>query len=390
MKIYRMKMNSKYKKFFHTVMPYNKQVFMQKKFMHNNLYILFFSVYLTIEQMYYGLYVREIGSLIQKIHFFSAIIMLIFAIISIYIQIKKPINISWIHKTYEIGFGLYGFFIAIIRSLLIKDSIFTLPTVYIAVLYGFAVIFYFHPFKSFFIYGITSIFLIRVLPIYQPTIIQNSYIQDILSNNMIAWIASVINYHKYVRTFLHQKIISKNNEELKQKALQIEKINKTLKYISIRDELTNIYNRRKLDEILEYEYNRAKKYSDVFSVILLDIDLFKYVNDTYGHNVGDKVLIEIAEILKSNTRKNDMVGRWGGEEFLVVCSQTNMNEVLCVSEKLRKAIEAHDFSIVNKTTCSFGVATYKNSETIENLINRADKGLYQAKERGRNRVGFII
>lgn len=387
---WRAAMFSFYKSFFHSVLPQHKQEFFQKKFIHNNLSILCLSVYLTIEQIYYGLYVREPGSVIQKVHFFTAIVMLIYIIVSTYIQVKKPICISCIYKIYEISFGFYGFSIAVMRSLLTQNNVFPLPTIYIAVIYGFAVIFYFHPFKTFFIYGITSTILIVVLPAFQPNNIQNSYMQDILSNNIIAWIASVINYQKYVNEFINQQTIKKNNQELKEKNLQIQKTNEQLKNISIKDGLTNIYNRRKLDEILEYEYNRAKKYCREFSIILLDLDLFKFVNDTYGHNVGDKVLIETAEILKSKVRDSDFVGRWGGEEFLIICPETNINQALYISEKLRKAIEMHKFPIVNKRTSSFGVATYKNEDTIEYLINRADKGLYQAKKNGRNRIEVVI
>lgn len=382
-------MFSFYKKLLQPISSQHKQEFLQKKIIDNNLKILCLSAFLTIEQMYYGLYIVESGTLIQEIHFSTAIIMFIYAIISTYIQVKKPICTSWIYQTYEISFGLYGFLIAVMRSLLIQNTLFPLPTIYIAVIYGFSVFFYFHPFKSFFIYGITSALLIVALPIFKPTIIKVSYIPDTLSNNMIAWIASVVNYQKYAKDFINEKIIAENNQKLKENAIQIHQINKKLKDISTKDGLTNIYNRRKSDEILKHEYLKAKKYNQQFSVILLDLDLFKSVNDTYGHNVGDKVLVETAEILKNNIRNNDMVFRWGGEEFLIVCPNTNRNEALSLSEKLRKKIEIHRFSIANKRTSSFGVATYKEYDTIENLIARADQGLYQAKKNGRNRVEAV-
>lgn len=382
-------MISFYKSIFDPVLLYNKHEFYREKFLHNNLSILVLAVFLTIEQTYYGLCIRGLGSFIQKIHFFSAIVMLIFIILSAYIQMKKPVCVSWIYKIYDISFGFYGFLIAIMRALLIHNNVFSLPTIYIAVIYGFAVIFYFHPLKSLFVYGITSIFFVIALPIFQPTV-QNSYIQDILSNNMIAWIVSVINYQKCLKEFKNRKIIKKSNEDLKEKNLQIKKMNNKLKEISIRDALTNIYNRRKLDEILEYEYNRTKRYSREFSIILLDLDLFKSVNDKYGHSVGDKVLIETAEILKNNMRNSDIVGRWGGEEFLIICPETEIQQALHISDKLRNVIEKHEFSVANRRTSSFGVATYKNGDTIEDLIIRADKGLYLAKEKGRNRVEIAI
>ncbi len=379
-----------YKKVFHPVLVKYKQEFFRKKFMHNNLSILLFSIFLTVEQMYYGLYIREMGSLTQKIHFFSAMIMVVFVIISTYFQIKKPNNISLMHKTFEISFGLFGFMIAIARSLLVQNSIFPLPTVYIGVIYGFAVIFCFNPVKSFYIYSITSMILIIELPVFQPVIRESTYIQDILSNNMIAYILSTINYQKHVKEFINQKIISKSNQELEDKTLEIQKMNEKLKYISMRDELTNIYNRRKLNEVLRHEYNKAKRYSEKFSIIILDVDYFKSVNDTYGHNVGDEVLIELVEKLNNNIRSSDILGRWGGEEFLIICPHTDKNQAVSLARKLRKIIQNHEFPVTNDLTCSFGVTAYKSGDTIDDLINRADKALYTAKENGRNREEVVI
>ncbi len=374
------------KKVFMPALPRNKYEFLQTKFMRNNLFILLLSAFLTVEQIYYGLCVREDGSLIQKIHFFSVIALLFYVFVSFSFHLKKPKKISWVLRIYEISFGFFGFFVAILRALLVKDSLCLLPTIYVAVIYGFAVIFYFHPLKSLFVYGITSLVLIIALPVFYSDIIQSSYMQDIISNNIIAWIVSVINYNQYVKQFINQKIINENNQELKEKALQIEKMNEKLRDISTKDFLTNIYNRRKLDEMIEQEYNRAIRNGTKFSIILIDLDFFKSVNDTYGHSVGDKILIETAQLLESNIRNIDMVGRWGGEEFLIICPDTNIEQVLCVSEKLRKLIAKYKFSVVHNRTSSFGVATYENSDTISGLIARADRGLYQAKENGRNRV----
>ncbi len=374
------------KKIFLPGLPQNKYEFLQTKFMRNNLFILLLSAFLTVEQIYYGLCVREDGSLIQKIHFFSAIALLFYVFVGLSFHIKKPRNISWMLRIYEIGFGFFGFFVAILRALLVQDNICLLPPIYIAVIYGFAVIFYFHPLNSLFVYATTSFILIMLLPAFNSEIIQSSYIQDIISNNIIAWIVSVINYNQYVKQFINQKIINQNNQELKEKALQIERMNDKLRDISTKDFLTNIYNRRKLDEMIEQEYYRAIKKGTKFSIILIDLDFFKSVNDTYGHSIGDKILIETAKLLESNIRSSDMVGRWGGEEFLIICPKTNIEQALCISEKLRKNIANYKFSVVHNRTSSFGVATYENGDTISGLIGRADKGLYQAKENGRNRV----
>lgn len=364
----------------------DKQDFYLNKFMHNNVSILFLSIFLSIEQAYYSIYIREPGSIAQKIHLYSALVMLMYAIVSTRIQIKKISTVNFFYKIYEISFGLIGFLVSILRILLIKNNIFSIPTIYIAVLYGFAVIFYFHPIKSFCVYFITGIIAIVLLPTFQPLIINPSYIQDIISNNIIAWIASYINYKRYEKEIINNKIIQRNNLQLKEKSMQIKKINEKLKQLSTMDVLTNIYNRRKLDETLDYEYNRAKRYNVKFSVVLLDVDAFKIINDTYGHNIGDKVLIEIGKILKDNIRKSDTVGRWGGEEFLIICPETDLKVAEKVAEKLRKIIENSKFPVDNIITSSIGVATYGNEDKIYDLINKVDIALYEAKKKGKNRV----
>ncbi|WP_165916401.1 GGDEF domain-containing protein [Marinisporobacter balticus] len=379
-----------YKNYFQTVSMQDQQEFSQQKFVHNNFRILFLAVFLTIEQAYYGFFVRENGSLIQKIHLLTALVMLTYAMASLYIQKRKPVCSARIFQIYEVSFGFYGFFIAAMRVLLIQNDMFRLPTIFIAVFYGFAVIFYFNPFESFIVYSVTSVSVILFLPIFQPTLTVSSYVEDTVANAMIAWIASFINYYKYVKEFINQKIIETNNQELKAKTEQIQKMNEKLTEFSIKDGLTNIYNRRKLNEVLKYEYNRAKNDNKGLSVMLLDLDRFKSVNDTYGHNVGDKVLIEIADLLKRNVRNRDTVGRWGGEEFLIICPETNINQALDLSEKLRKRIEKHKFQEINCRTSSFGVSIYKKGDAIEDIIKRADEGLYKAKENGRNRVEISI
>lgn len=364
----------------------DKQEFYLDKFFHNNVSILVLSIFLSIEQVYYSLYIRELGSLTQKIHLYSALVMLIYAIVGTKIQIKKIKKVNLFYKIYEISFGLFGFFVSILRIFLMRNNIFSIPVIYIAVLYGYAVIFYFRPIKSFFVYLITGTITIIFLPMFQPNIIDSNYLQDIISNNIIAWIASYINYKRYEKEYITKEIIRQKNEDLKEKSNQIEKINEKLRQISTIDALTNIYNRRKLDENLEYEYNRAKRYNVKFSVILLDIDSFKLINDTYGHNIGDKILIEISEILKNNIRKSDTVGRWGGEEFLIICPETDKQVAVKIAEKLRKKIGNNKFSVDNIITSSIGVATYTNEDEIYELINKVDIALYEAKRKGKNRV----
>jgi len=152
------------------------------------------------------------------------------------------------------------------------------------------------------------------------------------------------------------------------------------------DYLTRLLNRAGITELYHrMAMDRQRKGS--FAAILLDIDHFKEVNDRFGHKTGDKVLTEIAAILNENMRASDIVGRWGGEEFLLVCGVEDEKDAERVAAKLREAIQAHDFSGVGHLTASFGV--YHGREQMESLdwvTSRADAALYQAKEQGRNCV----
>jgi diguanylate cyclase (GGDEF)-like protein len=161
---------------------------------------------------------------------------------------------------------------------------------------------------------------------------------------------------------------------------------KRIEEISITDRLTGIYNRVRLDEVLKNEHERFKRYGDSFSVILFDIDHFKYINDTHGHLVGDKALKEIAQLTRRMVRATDVPGRWGGEEFLIVSPHSDQEGAKQLAEKLRLAIAEHDFGRAARITASFGVATVDAQTTPDSLLKAVDDALYHAKENGRNRV----
>jgi len=152
------------------------------------------------------------------------------------------------------------------------------------------------------------------------------------------------------------------------------------------DHLTGLRNRLTCEKILEREIERNRRYGYSFSVILCDIDHFKEVNDTFGHDVGDEVLVAFADILNNSVRELDVNGRWGGEEFLLICPNSDGQHAAYLAERVRKAVEDHDFSPVEQLTSSFGVATFTTTDTIASLLKRADNALYEAKESGRNRV----
>ena len=187
----------------------------------------------------------------------------------------------------------------------------------------------------------------------------------------------------------HGRIISRLVHFVQAITDEITTKNLELEQLSITDNLTRLFNRNKLDEILELEYNRANRYQYSFGVILIDIDYFKSVNDIYGHQMGDSVLKEIAQILKTHTRKTDTVGRWGGEEFLIICSETDLKGILSLAEKIRGEIADFSFSLKEQQTASFGVSIYKKDEAIDNMLKKADDALYKAKENGRNRIEYL-
>ncbi len=180
---------------------------------------------------------------------------------------------------------------------------------------------------------------------------------------------------------LDQKVQDKT-QELLAKNIELEKL-----YIT--DKLTGIYNRYKLESVLNSEMERSQRSGHMFGLILLDIDYFKKVNDTFGHQVGDQVLVKLATILQNNTRKTDIVGRWGGEEFMIICPHTDAQGVQKLAESLRVTLSQSSLNGVQMQTGSFGVTLYRKEETINDTIGRVDEALYQAKNSGRDRVVFL-
>ena len=159
----------------------------------------------------------------------------------------------------------------------------------------------------------------------------------------------------------------------------------------IKDELTGIYNRRYINERLPVDINNSTVRQYPLSVIMADIDFFKDVNDNYGHLIGDKVLIDFAKLIQSSIRKDtDWVGRYGGEEFLIVLNNTDIDSAYNITEKIRRLLENKTFQYGDlkvKITSSFGVyGITTNKVNMEELIRSADKNLYEAKINGRNKT----
>lgn len=176
------------------------------------------------------------------------------------------------------------------------------------------------------------------------------------------------------------------NQQLTREIETRKKLERELIIAATVDKLTQIYNRRKLEEIIQAEIERTKRYNTPLSLIMLDIDNFKQVNDTHGHQVGDSILKSVAGILKTNIRTSDSAGRWGGEEFMIVVPATALDNARGLAEKIRHIIASHRFDHACTITVSLGLAQMFLGDGFDSFINRADDALYRAKNRGKNRV----
>jgi len=181
-----------------------------------------------------------------------------------------------------------------------------------------------------------------------------------------------------------ERLVNKKTQELQQALTEIARIAAT-------DKLTGLSNRLKIDEYLDAAIQRAQDTAYPLALILLDLDHFKRINDTYGHLQGDRVLVELSGILSATIRATDLVGRWGGEEFLVICPGMTLAAAVERAEQLRAAVRAHVFpGLEQPQTASLGVASYRVGESREELIARVDAALYRAKLDGRDRVAQAL
>ncbi|MCL4542502.1 MAG: diguanylate cyclase [Deltaproteobacteria bacterium] len=172
-------------------------------------------------------------------------------------------------------------------------------------------------------------------------------------------------------------------------ALDNARLHETLKELSITDELTGLYNRRKLNEILEIEFDRAKRYNNNLSILFIDIDYFKSINDFYGHKVGDVVLAKLGSLLNENTRSVDTAARYGGEEFVIILPQTDFKNAVYTAKKIKKIIQDLKFTQIDREiTVSIGIASLPDEDikSAEDILKTADDSLYKAKSSGRNKI----
>jgi diguanylate cyclase (GGDEF)-like protein len=181
--------------------------------------------------------------------------------------------------------------------------------------------------------------------------------------------------------------LTETQRELSRNARRLRASEDRLRELSFTDPLTELANRRRLDEFLQNEFLRAQRYGEVFSVIMADLDHFKRVNDTHGHEAGDAVLRRFAQLLRAHRRETDLVARSGGEEFILVMPMTGLEAAIITAERLRQDTRQIDLPLLPAgISASFGVAQFVPGDTVASLLQRSDAALYAAKNEGRNRV----
>lgn len=218
-------------------------------------------------------------------------------------------------------------------------------------------------------------------------------VQFICKNGLVKWFevsakpmfegGSFVGYIGTTRDITEKK---EYEEQLKKYINELKIINAKLEEMATVDALTGAYNRRKFDEDLHLIIKKKERYGISFSLIFLDIDNFKSINDCFGHKMGDYVLQCISKLVRENIRVTDGLFRWGGEEFILILPEANLESARNVAEKIRNIIQYYDFGIEQKITISSGVGEYKPNENSDQIIIRLDHALLQAKSKGKNRV----
>lgn len=181
-----------------------------------------------------------------------------------------------------------------------------------------------------------------------------------------------------------EALVEERTVELRETNFRLQQQLDIKKSLSETDVLTSAANRYLLEKVLKHEYNRAKRFCQPLSLLALDLDNFKSINDKHGHSVGDLTLTHIVDVIRNNIREIDVLGRWGGDEFMIVLPNTQLNEAKCIAEKIRQCIETMPVEGNINVTMSLGVVELGQNEAQEQLLIRADKMLYNSKAAGRN------
>jgi diguanylate cyclase (GGDEF)-like protein len=195
---------------------------------------------------------------------------------------------------------------------------------------------------------------------------------------VVAWILNQMVSRAKVNSFMNEKIIIEKNTEL-------EKINRELNDLTMRDSMTDLLNHKNSLRRLKEEVDRAKRINYPLSVAMIDLDNFKQVNDTYGHQTGDEVLTGVARILKENCRITDIIGRYGGEEFIIIMPDTSNLDAALLIQRIQTRIEETCFKGGIHITLSCGISEL-NGQSVHGILKSSDIMLYEAKKKGKNRI----
>ena len=190
--------------------------------------------------------------------------------------------------------------------------------------------------------------------------------------------------------FIYQQMLHRSEARLQFNSKRLESALKDINLLATMDGLTKIANRHTIENLAHNEISRAARYNTPVSIIMLDLDYFKRVNDTLGHDAGDKVLVSTVSTIRNLIRTVDHIGRWGGEEFLIILPQTGLEGALLVAEKIRLACEKHIHGAAGVVTASLGVAEWMRGESFDQFVKRVDNATYRAKDGGRNMVSVSI
>lgn len=204
----------------------------------------------------------------------------------------------------------------------------------------------------------------------------------------------ISNYIKKTYLRYKQEISQKTRElqtlnatleyKVKQRTNELEKMTKKLEHLARTDSLTKIHNRYSIMEILSQEIHRSKRHDIPLSVLMFDIDFFKKINDDFGHDIGDKVLFQLVHVVKSTLREIDFIGRYGGEEFLIIMPETTLVEAKVIANRVKNKVAEYQFENIGKLTVSLGLVELQDDETVDETLKRVDDLMYQSKEGGRN------
>lgn len=222
-------------------------------------------------------------------------------------------------------------------------------------------------------------------------------LQDFQTESSLTEIRELANaLHTMLQSLQHkqQQLTEANNtleQQVAERTLELQHANQVLQQLSLTDPLTGVANRRRAEQQLQLAIAQFQRYQTPATVLLLDIDHFKRINDNFGHDIGDLVLKQLAQAWQAELRSSDLLARFGGEEFLVLATQTNLNDAVLLAEKLRASTAALRIPQVGKITVSIGVAPF-TSDNLEHelFLKQADEALYRAKQTGRNQVRLAL